>query len=59
LKTFTESIVEEATQWLEAVDYKPVSGHAIAPGERTAERSDYGKVVLEDLPAAGSLPPEP
>jgi len=35
-------------QWLEAVGYKPVSGPAIAPGERTAERSDYGKVVLED-----------
>jgi len=49
LKTFTESIVEEATlQWLKAIGYKPVSGPAIAPGERAAERNDYGQVVLEE-----------
>ena len=49
MKTFTESVVEETTlQWLKAVGYKSVSGPTIAPGERAAERSDYGKVVLEE-----------
>jgi len=49
LKTFTESVVEEATlQWLEALGYKPVSGPSIAPGELAAERDDYSQVVLEE-----------
>ncbi len=49
MKTFTESVVEEATlQWLESLGFKPASGPSIAPGESMSERNDYGQVVLED-----------
>ena len=46
--SFTESIVEQAAlAWLESMGYVILSGPEIAPGESTAEREDYGQVVLE------------
>lgn len=46
---FTESAVEEAAlEWLAALQYAVVHGPDIAPGELLAERSDYGRVILED-----------
>jgi type I restriction enzyme R subunit len=45
---FTESVVEQAAlAWLESMGYVIVSGPEIAPGETTAERENYGQVVLE------------
>jgi len=44
---FTESVVEQAAlSWLESVGWQVRSGADIAPGEPTAERDDYGQVVL-------------
>lgn len=44
---FTESVVEEAAlAWFESQGYTLLSGPAIAPGEREAERDDYGQVIL-------------
>jgi len=46
--SFTESIVEQATlAWLEAMEYKILSGLEIAPGEALAERESYAQVILE------------
>lgn len=43
----TESTVEHAAlSWLESTAWSVRNGAAIAPGEPTAERDDYGKVVL-------------
>ena len=45
---FTESVVEDAAlAWLESVGWSIRHGPEIAPGERAAERGDYGQVVLE------------
>jgi type I restriction enzyme R subunit len=45
----TESIVEDAgLAWLETLGWAVKHGPDIAPGELTAERSDYGQVVLAD-----------
>jgi type I restriction enzyme R subunit len=46
---FNESIIEDATlDWLDNLGYSVKNGLDIAPGELTAERQDYGQVVLED-----------
>jgi len=45
---FTESIVEDAAlAWLEGLGYTIYSGLEIAPGELSAERDNYGQVILE------------
>lgn len=45
---FTESVVEQAAlAWFESVGWAVRNGAEIAPGERAAERSDYGRVILE------------
>jgi type I restriction enzyme R subunit len=44
---FSESIVEQAAlAWLESTGWAVKNGAAIAPGEPSAERDDYGQVVL-------------
>jgi len=44
---FTESIVEQAAlAWLEGIGWRVRNGAEIAPGEPSAERNDYGQVVL-------------
>lgn len=44
---FTESIVEQAAlAWLESTGWSVKNGAEIAPDEPTAERDDYGQVVL-------------
>ena len=44
---FTESIVEEAAlSWFEELGYTVVYGAHIAPGEPSAERSNYSEVIL-------------
>ena len=49
----TESVVEQAAlAWLSSCDYSVAAGPEIAPGISTAERNDYGEVVLEDRLAA-------
>ena len=46
---FTESVVEEAAlAWLQGLGYSVLHGPDIAPGEPTAERKDYGQVLLQD-----------
>jgi type I restriction enzyme R subunit len=48
MTAFSESVVEDAAlAWLESVGWSVRHGPEIAPGEPTAERSDYGQVVLE------------
>src|SRR5215468_2137891 len=48
MDSFTESMVEQAAlAWLESVGWSVRHGVEIAPGERAAERRDYGQVVLE------------
>ena len=43
----TESTIEQAAlAWLESVGWSVRHGPEIAPGELTAERSDYGQIVL-------------
>ncbi len=45
---FTESVVEEAAlTWLEGVGWSIKHGLDIAPDTPTAERKDYGQVILE------------
>jgi type I restriction enzyme R subunit len=45
---FTESVIEDAAlAWLESLGWMVKGGLDIAPGELTAERADYGQVVLE------------
>src|SRR5882672_5481953 len=45
--TFSESVVEQAAlAWLESTGWSVRNGADIAPGEPTAERDDYGQVVL-------------
>lgn len=45
---FTESVVEEAAlDWLNGIGWSVLGGPDIAPGELSAERADYGQVVLE------------
>jgi type I restriction enzyme R subunit len=47
VNAFTESVVEQAAlAWLEAAGWRVLNGAEIAPGEPTAERDDYGQVVL-------------
>src|SRR5712672_3733598 len=44
-----EDIVEQAAlDWLKGLGYEVLSGLAIAPGETTAERTDYKQVFLFD-----------
>ncbi len=46
-ESFSESVVEQAAlAWLESIGWKVRNGAEIAPGEPTAERDDYGQVVL-------------
>ena len=48
MNDFNESVIEEAAlAWLESVGWSVRHGLTIAPDTPTAERSDYGKVVLE------------
>lgn len=48
---FTEALVEEAAlAWLESLGWSVKNGPAIAPGEVTAERADFGQVVPELIP---------
>ncbi len=48
MTAFAESVVEDAgLAWLEGLAYAVLPGPSIAPGELTAERVDYGRVVLE------------
>src|SRR5947209_20277071 len=48
-KSITESVVEQAAlDWLRGLGYETSSGLAIAPGEPTAERSDYKQIFLFD-----------
>src|SRR6266436_1194239 len=43
----TESVVEQAAlAWLESAGWQVRNGAEIAPGEPSAERDDYGQVVL-------------
>src|SRR3989304_4645381 len=45
---FGEFAVEHAALgWLQSLGYEVKPGPGIAPGEREAERTDYGQVVLE------------
>jgi type I restriction enzyme R subunit len=47
--SFAESVVEQAAlAWLGSLGYTVKHGPEIAPGELTAERVDYGQIVLED-----------
>jgi len=49
INRITESTIEEAAlAWLESLGYAVKYGPEIAPGEISAERQDYGQVVLED-----------
>ena len=44
----TESVVEEAAlEWLANLGYTVLNGPDIAPGERAAERNEYGEAILE------------
>ena len=44
---FTESVVEQAAlAWLESAGWQVRNGAEIGPGEPTAERDDYGQVIL-------------
>ena len=48
--TITESVVEDAAiDWLVALGWSVAHGPDIAPDALAAERSDYGRVVLEQL----------
>ena len=48
MTTFTESTVEDAAlAWLESLGWSIAHGPDIAPDTPSAERSDYGAVVLE------------
>ncbi|MGD0044000.1 MAG: type I restriction endonuclease subunit R, partial [Isosphaeraceae bacterium] len=48
-KSIAESTVEDAAlDWFEALGYSVLQGPEIAPGEPSAERSDFGEVVLGD-----------
>ena len=48
MTTITESDVEQsALGWLERMGWRVVRGGDVAPGTITAERFDYGQVVLE------------
>lgn len=47
MKTLTESTLEEATlEWLSNLGYAVAFGPALAPGESSAERDDFGQVFL-------------
>ena len=47
MSSFTESVVEEAALgWLASAGWTVANGAHIAPGEPSAERDDYGQVVL-------------
>jgi len=46
--SFNESTIEQAAlAWFESLGWATAHGPEIAPGERAAERDDYGAVVLE------------
>ena len=48
MATITESVVEDAALgWLEGLGWSVAHGPDIAPDTLTAERADYGQVVLE------------
>ncbi len=47
MTSFTESVVEEAAlDWFTGLGYVMLHGPEIAPGEASAERDDFGQVVL-------------
>lgn len=49
MTNFTEDIIEQASlSWLAELPYDTRFGPAIAPGEKDAERTDFGQVVLEE-----------
>ncbi len=61
MTAFTESTVESAALgWLESLGWAVKHGAEIAPGELSAEREDYGQVVLEQRlrDALGRLNPD-
>ena len=46
--TLTEAVVEDAAlDWLKNLGWMIAHGPDIAPGAATAERTDYGQVILE------------
>ena len=46
-KSVTESTVEDAAlHWFEGMEYSILHGSDIAPGEPSAERTDFSEVVL-------------
>ena len=48
MSQFTESVVEQAAlAWFESAGWVVRNGAEIAPGEPAAERTDYGRVVLD------------
>ena len=52
MSRITESEIEEAAlSWIEACGWNLAHGPDIAPDSLVAERSDYGQVVLNRLPA--------
>ena len=59
----SESTVEDAAlDWFEALGYTVLQGPEIAPGEPSAERTDFGEIVLGDrleLPWNGSTRTSP
>ncbi|MGB9606388.1 MAG: hypothetical protein ACPL88_10990 [Bryobacteraceae bacterium] len=57
MAALTESTVESAAlAWLESVGWQVKRGTEIAPGERFAERADYGEVVLSQRLRDALLP---
>src|SRR5512145_2685150 len=47
-RAFSESVVEQAAlAWLENIGWAVMRGPEVAPGVMSAERADYGQVVLE------------
>ena len=49
MSLFSESVIEDAAlAWLENLGYVVKNGPEIAPGQRWAERADYGQVTLAD-----------
>src|SRR5574341_1285986 len=47
-RAFSESVVEQvAIAWLESLGWTVMRGPEVSPGDMSAERVDYGQVVLE------------
>jgi type I restriction enzyme R subunit len=56
MAALTESTVESALGWLESLGWQVKRGTEIAPGELSAERADYGEVVLSQRLRDALLP---